>query len=226
MPFLLEVVTVAAVLLGWCGLFAAAPPEGVTVAALLLALVTVGAWRMLGERTRSVRDWRLERGDWWGLDARIRRIATPLGLGGVLALVIWAAMRASVGAKLGGGGSLLVLLVVIATGAKFVAETYLFAHLGDEPSPRRTSAQLLNGPLSGWSKARYALGAIGGIILPLGAQILAGGAKNIPAVIDAGPPAVLAGLALACLLPADLIERWLFWNAVGPVDPPEDTAAA
>lgn len=222
---LLEVVTVAAVLLGWCGLFAATPAEGTTVASLLLAAVTVGAWRLLREGLIAARAKRLERDDWWGRDAFLRRLATPLALGGCLALVVWAVMRASVGAKLGGGGSLLVLLVVVAIAAKFAAETYLFAHLGDEPSLRRTSAQLLNGPLAGWSKLRYTLGAFGGIILPLGAQLLAGGAKNIPAVVDAGPPAVLAGLALACLVPGELIERWLFWRAAGPIDPPEDTNA-
>lgn len=225
MPILLEVLTIAAVLLGWCGLFAATPPEGATVASLLLAVVTVGAWRLLRDGLIATRAARLNRADWWGLDAYLRRLATPLALGGCLALVVWAGMRASVGAKLGGGGSLLVLLVVVAIGAKFVAETYLFSQLGGEPSPRRTSAQMLIGRLTGWSKLRYALGAFGGIILPLGAQILAGGSKNIPAVVDAGPPAVLAGLALVCLLPSELTERWLFWRAVGPIDPPEDTTA-
>lgn len=224
MSLLLEVVSVAAVLLGWCGLFAATPAEGTTIASLLLAAVTVGTWRLLHEGLSVARTKRLDRADWWGWDARLRRIATPLALGGCLALVVWAVMRASVGAKLGGGGSLLVLLVVGSIAAKFVAETYLFAHLGDEPSPRQQSARLLSGSLSGWSKLRYSLGAFGGIILPLGAQLLAGGAKNIPAVVDAGPPAALASLALACLIPGELIERWLFWRAVEPGDTPEEVA--
>lgn len=222
----LEALTVAAVLLGWCGLFTATPPEGATIASLLLALVTVGAWRLMLAGLGLARAKRLERGDWWGLDATLRRITTSLALGGCLALVVWATMRASVGAKLGGGGALLVLLVVVSIGVKLVAETYLFAHLGDEPTPRRTSAEQLNGPLAGWSKLRYALGAFGGIILPLGAQILAGGAKNIPAVVDAGPPAVMAGLALACLLPGELLERWLFWRAVGSNESSEHPSAA
>ncbi|MEO0529276.1 MAG: hypothetical protein AAF266_01735 [Planctomycetota bacterium] len=216
---LIETITVAAVLLAWCGLAQVTPPEGATVGAIAVAALTVGTWQMMSRRRRADRQRRLAAGDWWGLDAAIRHLATPLALGGCLALVVLATLRADVGAKLGGAGSLLVLLVVIAIGAKFVAETYLFAQLGGDPKPRQASAQALNGPLSGPTKLRYALGSLGGIVLPLGAQLLAGGAKNIPPVSDAGPPALLAAVSLLLLVPGELLERRLFWRAVGPAEP-------
>lgn len=222
---LIETITFAAVLLAWCGLIQVTPPEGATLGAIAVAVLSVGTWRMMARRRRADRERRIASGDWWGLDAAIRHAATPIGLGGCLALVVLATLRADVDARLGGAGSLLVLLVVITTAAKFVAETYLFAQLGGDPTPRQFSAQQLIGPMSGWAKLRYTLGAFGGIILPLGAQLLAGGAKNIPPVTDAGPPAVLAVVALALLIPGELIERRLFWRAVGPVDSPAPEAA-
>lgn len=208
-----EVVTVAALLLGWCGVSAAAPPEGRAVAITLLGLLTLGAWRLLAEGRVAAANARLAEGRWWGADADVRHAMTRLTLGGCAALAVWAALRWSSGQKLGGAGSLLVLLVVVATAAKLVAETYLYAQLGAGESARQQSARRLVGPLAGWAKARYALGAFGGVILPLGAQLLAGGGKNIPAVIDAGPPAVLAVMALACLVPGEMLERRLFRRA-------------
>lgn len=206
----IETAAVAANLIAWCWVATVAPPEWRVGGALLVAVSTVGVAWLLRLGLRTSKSGRSGADAWWGFDAAVRRVATPLSLGGSAALVVWACQRAAYGAKLGGYGSLLVLLVVVATGAKLVAETYLYAHLGGDESPRQASAERLNGTLSSWAKARYALGGLGGIVLPLGAQILAGGAKNIPAVADAGPPAVLAAAAFACLLPGELIERWLF----------------
>ncbi|TWT95983.1 hypothetical protein Pla108_30610 [Botrimarina colliarenosi] len=215
MSLFIETIAVAALLLGWCGLSQVTPPEGSFVATVALGAVTLGAAMLMRQDRVVEANRRLHAGQWWGLDAALRRAATPFALGGGVALVIWSLARASVAAKLGGAGSLLVLLVVIAMAIKFVAETYLYAQIGGEASPRQTSAQQLVGPLAGWSKLRYVLGTFGGVILPLGAQLLAGGAKNIPAVVDAGPPAVLAVAALVCLVPGELLERWLFWRTGG-----------
>lgn len=222
MVILYEAVLVAAALLAWCGLYQSPPPEGATLGSVLVAAAVVYVvWTIHGRRV-AAGDERQAAGQWWGPDAVIRHSATPIALGGSLALVIWAFARAETGAKLGGAGSLLVLLTVSAIGMKLVAETYLYSTIGADPSPRQTSAQMMIGELAGWSKLRYTLGVLGGIILPLGAQILAGGAKNIPAVVDAGPPAILATVALACLLPGELLERWLFKRAIGPAKPAID----
>lgn len=209
---LLESITTAALLLAWCGLATNQPVEGRVIPVILLTALS--GWHLhelLGSATAAA-NVRLGAGQWWGTDALVRHLATPLAIGAGVTLADWACLRASVGMRLGGYGSLLVLLLLIAVCAKFVAETYLYAQLGAEPSQRQASAELLNTRYSLAAKLRYFFGAMGGIILPLGAQLLAGGAKNIPAVTDAGPPAVLAVAALVCLLPAELLERWLFWR--------------
>lgn len=207
-----ETAFVAAVLVGWTSFatgsgFGADAAAGPVMGVLTLAMAGMFATRVWYSRQRR----RLS-GGWWGADAVVRQVATPLAIGGCVAFAIWAAYRASVGQKLGDAGSLLVLLTVAATGAKLAAETYLFAQLGGDPSPRQASARALIGPLAWLAKTRYALGILGGVILPLGAQILAGGSKNIPAVADAGPPAMLAVAALVCLVPGELLERRLFWS--------------
>lgn len=212
MSLLINTLTTAALLIAWCGLLTGSPIEGHFLPAIVLAVLSVVQVGELIGAAHSAANRRLADGRWWGLDAAVRHVGTPVVLGGGLALAIWALVRASAGAKLGGYGSLLVLLVFVAMIAKLAAETYLFAQLGGEPSPRQASARALIGPWSFWSKLRYFLGAMGGVILPLGAQLLAGGAKNIPAVVDAGPPAVMAAAALVCLVPGELIERWLFWK--------------
>lgn len=214
---LIDTTTVTALLLAWAGAAVRPPEEGTFVATLVLAALTIALGQMLAASVAAARARREERGEWWGPDATIRMVATPLALGGAVALAVLAGLRADVGVRLGGIGSLLVLLVVGSVCAKLVAETYLFAQLGGEPSLRQESAKLLNGRYSLIAKLRYLLGGLGGVVLPLGAQLLSGGAKNIPAVVDAGPPAVLAVCSLVCLLPAEMLERWLFWRAVAPI---------
>ncbi|MEN0111534.1 MAG: hypothetical protein AAF805_12510, partial [Planctomycetota bacterium] len=204
-----EVVTLAALLLAWCGVANSDPVEGRVLGAIVVGVVAVGWAAMADGRRTADANRRLAAGRWWGLDAAVRHAGTSIALGASLALCLWAAGRAEVGAKLGGAGSLLVLLLVTAVGAKLVAETYLFAQIGGDESPRQHDAKRLTGVWSGWAKTRYLLAALGGVILPLGAQLLAGGSKNIPAVVDAGPPAALAMLSLALLLPGEAIERWL-----------------
>lgn len=212
MAILYEAALVAAWLLAVCGRGVVTPPEGGAVSALLLLGIGWWLWREVAARREADRGRRLSLGQWWGFDATVRHAATPLVIGGCLAVVVWASMRASVGVRLGGYGALLVLFTLTVMAAKLVAETYLFAQIGGDESPRQASAQTLTGRLSGWAKLRYVLGVFGGVILPLGAQMLAGGAKNIPAVTDASAPALVATIALVCLIPGELLERWLFWR--------------
>lgn len=222
LTLLIDSVTVAAVMVALSAWFHAgghsvAQPASESAegrAWLLLLVVLAAVWRLV-DQAADARRRRLAEGGWWGADAWLRQVATPVALGSAIAVVAWGLTRAAVGTKLGGFGSLLILTLVVASGVKLVAETYLFSKLGGEPSPRQRTAQMLIGSHSFAAKARYTLGALGGIVLPLGAQILAGGSKHIPAVSDAGPPAVLACAALVCLVPGELLERWLFWRAVG-----------
>lgn len=221
---LIETGLVAAVLTAWCGLAATPPGEADPATGPVLAVLSCAVGAMLV--ARLVYSWkrRTLAGGWWGLDAAVRQLMTPLAIGAAGALVAWSVSRASEGERLGGYGSLLVLLVVVTVGLKLVAETYLFAQLGGDPSPRQAAARELIGPKSLAAKTRYTLGVLGGVVLPLGAQILAGGSKNIPAVTDATPPAVLAALALLCLAPGEMLERRLFWSDLQSSSPAEPDA--
>lgn len=149
-----------------------------------------------------------------GVDVVVRRVATPLALAFGVALVAFTLWKAAGGEKAGGVGSLLVLGLVTTMGVKLAAETVLFASLGGDPTPRQEAARAMIGPLSKWSILRYALGCFGGVILPLGAQILSAGAKNIPAVLEPTAPAILVCVSLACLVPGELLERWLWRRGV------------
>ncbi len=209
-----EVITLAAALIARIGLQTSgvAASESIVVEAVLLALFGY-AIVSIGLRIDRVRRETLDRGGWWGWDAYLLELLTVLAIAFGIALAVWAVSRAEVGEKLGGHGAILVLMTVSLVAVKLVIETTLYAKIGGEPSPRQEYAKRLIGPLAGWAKLRYALGVFGGVILPLAAQLLAGGAKNIPPTIAAGPSAVLAVLALMCLVPGELLERRLFWRA-------------
>ncbi|MGL4514246.1 MAG: hypothetical protein ACRCT8_14245 [Lacipirellulaceae bacterium] len=150
---------------------------------------------------------------WRGVAATLRQGLTPVLLGGTIALVIWAVTRCETGEKLGEFGGLVVLFVASAGAGKLAAEASVFSSLGGDVTPLERSARLMIGPLVTATATRFALGALGGVILPLGAQILAAGAKNIPPTETATPSVVAACLALACLLPAEVLERRLFYRA-------------
>lgn len=208
------VITLAAVILARIGIqtSGASTPPSTIVELLLLGCLGFAVYS-LAIRIGRLRAATLSRGGWWGLDAYLLELLTPLLMAFALALAVWAINRAELGEKLGGHGAFLVLMLVTITGVKLVTETTLFAKIGGESSPRQEYAKRLIGPLAGQAKLRYTLGVFGGIILPLAAQLLAGGAKNIPPTVTAGPSAVFALLALVCLVPGELLERRLFWRA-------------
>ena len=209
-----EVITIAAVILACIGIQTSGVSEPPLVITELLLLGCLGfAVYSLATRIGRRRAETLSRGGWWGYDASLLELLTPLALAFGVALAVWSINRAELGQKLGGHGAVLVLLLVSTVGVKLVIETTLYAKIGGEPSPRQEYAKRLVGPLAGKAKLRYTLGIFGGIILPLAAQLLAGGAKNIPPTVAAGPSAVMAVAALLCLVPGELLERRLFWQA-------------
>jgi hypothetical protein len=189
--------------------FATALPTSVVTALWVAALVAGG------EAVRGAIEAHASAGRplWRGVAATLRQGLTPVVLGGTVALAIWGVTRSDSGQKLGDFGGLLVLFIASAGAAKLAAEASVFSSLGGEPTPLERSARLLIGPLVTATATRFALGALGGVILPLGAQILSAGAKNIPPAADPFPSVVAACLALACLLPAEIMERRLFYRA-------------
>ncbi|MBI3870138.1 MAG: dimethyl sulfoxide reductase anchor subunit [Verrucomicrobia bacterium] len=110
----------------------------------------------------------------------------------------------------------LAALLLIASLGKLALENRIFLHLVDQDSLTLTtlnkSARLLTDALGLAARVRVAFGVFGGAVLP--AFFLAG---------HAGSAAWVAPLAL-CLL-GDLLERYLFFAAVAPVNMPGGVAS-
>lgn len=145
-----------------------------------------------------------------GFDATLRRVLTPVAVGAALTLAAVAVARAVGGEMIGLVGSVLVMTVTGAVALKFAAEAYLFSHLSAEESPRERAAHRMIEQHGALTKARFALGALGGVVLPLGVQILSAGLKDIQPVNDPVWPAAIACLAAALLLPGEYAERKLW----------------
>lgn len=154
-----------------------------------------------------------------GFDVTLRRLLTYVAILAALALALLAFGRARSGDMPGAAGGLLVMAVIVSVGAKFAAETYFLSSLGgEEDSPRERAARRMVESHSGLMKTRYALGALGGVILPLSVQALAVGFRYFVPVTDPMIPAVTAGLALALLVPGELAERRL-WRLATQEEP-------
>jgi formate dehydrogenase iron-sulfur subunit len=101
----------------------------------------------------------------------------------------------------------LVTLVV----AKLMFELALFRHLSfRKMTPLKRSALLMTGDLSNATLARFALGVLGGVILPL---LLVGEAATLSGGSGLVQFVVLTGLLFATCLAGELLERYLFFRA-------------
>ncbi len=109
-------------------------------------------------------------------------------------------------------GHPLCLLLALATVGKLVFEACVFRHLRDRRyTPQRRSAELLVGPLARVTLVRFAIGVIGGVIIPL---LLAADVNN-DVSHGAMRFAVQAGVFVFLLtLVGELLERYLFFAAV------------
>jgi Fe-S-cluster-containing dehydrogenase component/DMSO reductase anchor subunit len=101
--------------------------------------------------------------------------------------------------------------LVAITIAKLTWEACVFRHLWlRQMTPLKRSATLMIGDLSNATLARFALGSLGGAILPMmlagEAATLSGGAGQVQFV-------VLTGLLVIACLAGELLERYLFFAA-------------
>ena len=159
-----------------------------------------------------------QEGGWTGLDMLVRRVTTPAAISASVLLAVGAVMQALEGERMGDRGGYMVLIVFFAMAFKLLAESYLFSYLGSDPSPKQRAAQLMATRYARLTGLRYVLGALGGIILPLGAQILAVGSKNIPEAATPWPAAIAACLAVVFLLAGEVVQRRLFYKtAIAPI---------
>jgi hypothetical protein len=77
-------------------------------------------------------------------------------------------------------------------------------------TPLKRSAMLMTGDLSNATLARFALGLLGGAILPM---MLAGEAATLDGGAGSVQFVVLAGLLFTACLAGEVLERYLFFAA-------------
>jgi Fe-S-cluster-containing dehydrogenase component/DMSO reductase anchor subunit len=128
----------------------------------------------------------------------------------ILASTLWAP-SSSLFALAHECGPTLCRMLVTLVAAKLTFELAVFRHLSlRNMTPLKRSALLMTGDLSNATLARFALGVLGGVILPLmlvgEAATLSGGAGLVQFVI-------LTGLLFAACLAGELLERYLFFTA-------------
>jgi formate dehydrogenase iron-sulfur subunit len=108
-------------------------------------------------------------------------------------------------------GPTLCWTLVALTMVKLTWEASIFRHLWlRQMTPLKRSALLMTGDLSNATLARFALGTLGGAILP---TMLAGDAVTLSAGAGLVQFVVLTGLLFASCLAGELLERYLFFAA-------------
>jgi formate dehydrogenase iron-sulfur subunit len=106
------------------------------------------------------------------------------------------------------GGKLMPWLIGLAA-VKLAYEASLFRHLWDtQQGDLKRSAMLMRTPLLAKTQSRFALGIVGGFILPAFVQSLASG--NEVAVT----PFIVSMVSLAALMAGELLERTLYFSAM------------
>jgi len=94
---------------------------------------------------------------------------------------------------------------------KLVWELTILRHLWPQQmTPMKRSALLMTGELLKPTLARFALGAIGGLLMP---AVLAGKAADVAVGAPLLPFMILSGLLFAACLAGEMLERYLFFAA-------------
>jgi hypothetical protein len=108
-------------------------------------------------------------------------------------------------------GPALCWTLVALTAAKLTWEGAVFRHLWlRKMTPLKRSALLMIGELSNVTLARFALGVLGGAILP---TMLAADAARLGDAAGLVQFVVVTGLLFAASLAGELLERYLFFAA-------------
>jgi hypothetical protein len=108
-------------------------------------------------------------------------------------------------------GPMLGWALVAVTLTKLAWEAAVFRHLWlRNMTPLKRSAMLMTGDLSNITFARFALGLLGGTVLP---SLLASEAATLSMSTVSVPFAILTAFMLATCLAGELLERYLFFSA-------------
>lgn len=182
--------------------------RGLGAAVALSGLIGVGCSTMIYASTRRVY--------WNPAYTGLKFLLTCLVLGIPVALLMHLAAAAWTSADdlhftLQRTGQWLCAGLIGAVAMKLLAEAAIFIWLGARTfTPLRRTALLLTGDLARATKARFLMGALGGIVLPALCLLLSS-STNSPS------PVLLFTLAVSLLgvnLAGELLERYLFFAAV------------
>jgi formate dehydrogenase iron-sulfur subunit len=103
--------------------------------------------------------------------------------------------------------------LIVASVIKLLFEATTFLHLRDrQVTPLKRSALLMTGDLARVTQVRFALGILGGVLLP--AVVLLATSKAPLSGEASSPSLVVVSLLFAALVVAELAERYLFFTAV------------
>lgn len=207
------------------------------LAALDAVLVWSGAARAIVDRTSlvvtavglagvwcSVMIYVSTRKRWWRLGDTGTKFGLTAVVSGGTTVVVVATIAAAgdngQGAHLLAGVRPLLMLVWLGSLAKMTGEVALFAHLGDRRyTELRRTAMLLTGDLRRVTHARFGLGVLGGLVVPV--PLLVMWSSSTP------PRAASVALSVAMLLAVvagELCERWQFFTAVSSPRMPGESA--
>jgi formate dehydrogenase iron-sulfur subunit len=109
------------------------------------------------------------------------------------------------------GGALLCRALMGLTAAKLIWEAAIFWHLlNRKMTPLQRSALLLTNELSNATLARFALGILGGILMPI---LLLNQAESATEIAQLVKFVAVAGILFAACIAGELLERYLFFAA-------------
>jgi DMSO reductase anchor subunit len=144
------------------------------------------------------------RRDFWSLpQTGTKFLLTLLLLGATTTLLTSALSGSTADGGITSHHPLICQAIAVISGAKLLFELAIFRHLREQRNtPQRRTARLLLGRLGRLTFARFAIGALGGVIIPL---------------LAAGQPAAAAFPVVAIFiltLAGEFLERTLYFAAV------------
>lgn len=111
-------------------------------------------------------------------------------------------------------GPLLLRWLLIAAIAKLIFEAAVLRHLASRrTTPMKRTAMLMNGALIGSTLARFALGVLGGVFMPL---LLLDRLAGTPSPIEPVSVTVMVAMILMACFVGESLERFQFFAAVSP----------
>lgn len=142
--------------------------------------------------------------DWWRVAVTGPKFALTAVVGGLAAVLAVAAV-----VEPDPTAAPVAALLAAATAVKLATEAAFLRHRGGDPADTRTrSARLLTGALGGITAWRFALGSLGGLVLPL---MLVACLRSDPVPQLAVP--LLGVAALLVVVVGELLERLTFFTA-------------